>query len=162
MIPWRRGSHNLLREEPFPGTTRLFQTRMNDLFERLFREPFSGLELTEPVPGNGWFRVDVAETDKEITLTADLPGMEEKDLDISISDGVITIQGERKEEKEEKDEKRHYRYVERSFGSFSRSLELPSTAEADKIAATFKKGVLTVKVPKKAEAKAKKIPVRTG
>ena len=94
-------------------------------------------------------RVDVSETDKEITVAAELPGVDEKDLDLSLVDDVLTIKGEKKQEREEKRES--YQLTERSYGRFHRSMRLPFEPDAKKIKATFKSGVLTVTVPKPPE-----------
>ena len=104
--------------------------------------------------------MDVAEDGKEITLTAELPGLDEKDVEILLSNNVLTIKGEKKSEQEKK-EKDYYR-VERSYGSFSRTIPLPEGIDADKVNASFKKGVLTVTVPKLPEAQkeVKKIAVK--
>jgi HSP20 family protein len=106
--------------------------------------------------------VDVVENDKGYEITGDLPGMDEKNIEVKVTDGVLTMKGERQEEKEEKN--KDYYLQERSFGSFQRSFELPESVDADKIEASFKKGVLTVNLPKKAEAQkpAKKIEVKAA
>jgi HSP20 family protein len=106
--------------------------------------------------------VDIAEHDKEYEVTAELPGMEEKDIDVKYADGVLTIKGEKKEEKEEK--KKDYYLSERRFGSFQRAFRVPDGVEADKIDASFKNGVLTVVLPKSAEAqkREKKIEIKKG
>ncbi len=106
--------------------------------------------------------VDVVETEKAYEVTADLPGMDEKNIEVKVADGVLTIKGEKQQEKEEK--KKDYYLQERSFGSYQRSLELPEGVETDKIEASFKKGVLTVTLPKKPEAQksTKKIEVRAA
>jgi HSP20 family protein len=104
--------------------------------------------------------MDVSETDKEIEITAELPGLEEKDVQINVADNVLTIRGEKKAEKEEKD--KNYRLVERSYGAFERALELPKGVNLDAIKATIDKGVLKVVVPKPAPAQAKKIDVKTA
>jgi HSP20 family protein len=104
--------------------------------------------------------MDVAETDKEIEITAELPGLEEKDVQINIADNLLTIRGEKKAEKEEKD--KNYRLVERSYGSFERTLELPDGVNPDVIKASISKGVLRVTVPKPAPAQAKKIEVKAA
>ena len=106
--------------------------------------------------------VDVAETDQAYEITAELPGMEEKNIEVRLANGVLSIKGEKQEEKEEKD-KNYYRR-ERSFGSFERSFQVPDNVDADKIEASFKNGVLSVTLPKTAEAQkeAKKIDVKTG
>ncbi len=104
--------------------------------------------------------MDVTETDKEIEITAELPGLEEKDVQINLADNLLTIRGEKKAEKEEKD--KNYRLVERSYGSFSRTLELPDGVVPDAIKASIAKGVLKVTVPKPAPAQAKKIDVKAA
>ena len=101
---------------------------------------------------------DVTETDKEIEISAELPGLEEKDLQINLSDNVLTIKGEKKAEKERKEI--DFRMVERSYGAFERTIELPEGVNPDSIKATIAKGVLTVTVPKPAPAQAKTIEVK--
>jgi HSP20 family protein len=104
--------------------------------------------------------LDVTETDKQIEITAELPGLEEKDVQVNLADNILTIRGEKKAEKEEKD--KTYRLVERSYGSFVRSLELPEGVNADAIKASIDKGVLKVTVPKPAPAQVKKIDVKAA
>jgi HSP20 family protein len=105
--------------------------------------------------------IDVSETDNEIKVEAELPGVDEKDVEVVVSDNMLTIKGEKKSEKDEK--KKDYHLVERSYGSFARQIALPFAAEPDKAKATFKDGVLTISVPKPPEvaAKAKKIAIST-
>ena len=98
-------------------------------------------------------RIDVSETDTELKIEAELPGIDEKDVEVVLSDGRLTIKGEKKQEKEEK--KKDYHLVERSYGSFARSIALPFEADPDQVKASFAKGVLTVTVPKPPEVKAK-------
>src|SRR5665811_322362 len=95
--------------------------------------------------------VDIAESEKAYELTAELPGMDEKNIEVKVANGNLTIKGEKQEEKEEK--KKDYYLHERHFGSFERSFDVPEGVDADKIEANFKKGVLTVTLPKKPEAK---------
>jgi len=104
--------------------------------------------------------VDVIESENAYEVTAELPGMDEKNIEVKVANGFLTIKGEKQEEKEEK--KKDYYLQERSFGSFERSFGLPEGVDADKIQASFKKGVLTVMLPKKPEAQkpAKKIEVK--
>jgi HSP20 family protein len=121
-------------------------------------EPFSRRELTwAATPA-----MDVAETDKAYEIAAELPGMGESDVEVVAANGVLTIKGEKKEEKEEK--KKDYYLSERRYGSFERRMQIPEDVDADKIEAAFKKGVLTVTLPKKPEAQkpAKKIEVKAG
>jgi len=103
-------------------------------------------------------RVDVEEDDKTIVLKADLPGMEEKDIELRVEDGVLTLQGERKIEKETKEE--NLQRVERSYGSFVRRFTLPESVDADKIGAGFSNGVLKITMPKTAAALPKVIKIR--
>ncbi len=117
-----------------------------------------------PSFGNGKFElvpsIDVSETDKAIEITAELPGLEEKDVQVNVADNLLTIRGEKKAEKEEKD--KNYRLIERSYGSFERTLELPDGVNADAIQASMSKGVLKVTVPKPAPAQSKKIDVKAA
>jgi HSP20 family protein len=106
--------------------------------------------------------VDIAETDKAYEITAELPGMDEKNIEVKLADGVLTIKGEKQEEKEEK--KKDYYLSERSFGSFQRSFQVPDGIDADKIEANFNKGLLTVMLPKSEQGQkaAKKITVKAA
>ncbi|SDE49468.1 Hsp20/alpha crystallin family protein [Paraburkholderia lycopersici] len=106
--------------------------------------------------------VDIAETDKAFEIVAELPGIDEDDLEVKLANGGLTIKGEKHEEKEEK--KKDYYLHERHFGSFERYFQLPEGVDREKIEASFKKGVLTVTLPKTAEARKaeKKIPVKTA
>lgn len=151
MLPWRR-ERTVAERDPFLALRR----EMDALFEGFLgaNGGVRALEAFEP-------RVDVAETDKEVRITAELPGVEEKDVEVSLSGDAITIKGEKREEKEEKGEEQ-YR-LERSYGAFRRSFSLPCEVDADKATASFKKGVLTVALPKSAQAaKSKKIAVKTS
>ena len=125
---------------------------MNRLFENALRgfglSPTSN-ELFTPLSSSGLLKpeLDVAVTDKEYSITVEVPGVSEKDVKIEIVDNTMTIRGEKKQEREEK-EKDYYR-VERSYGSFQRVLSLPEDANQDEVKATFKNGVLTIKMPRK-------------
>jgi HSP20 family protein len=102
--------------------------------------------------------VDVSETKNDIVVKAEIPGMDAKDIDVSLSDGQLVIKGEKKQEREENEE--DYHFVERSYGSFSRSVHLPKDVKGDKITASYKKGVLKVVLPKSEEAKTKEVKVK--
>jgi HSP20 family protein len=104
--------------------------------------------------------VDVVEKEKEYQVSAELPGLDEKDIEVSVSDDMLTIKGEKKEEKEEK--AKNYYLSERRYGAFQRSFQVPSGVDAEKIEASFQKGVLTVTLPKSPEAqkKEKKITIK--
>jgi HSP20 family protein len=121
-------------------------------------QPFWSRETAWPaIPA-----VDVGETDKAYEITAELPGIDEKNVEVKLADGVLTIKGEKTDEKAEK--KKDYYLSERSYGAFQRSFQLPPGVDADKIEANVNKGVLTVRLPKTAEAQQaeKKIPVKAA
>lgn len=131
--------------------------------ERVFDDFTRGFPSLTSFGNNGGSlmpSIDVTETDKEIEITAELPGLEEKDVQINVADNVLTIRGEKKAEKEEKD--KNYRLIERSYGSFERSLELPAGVNADAIKASIAKGVLKVTVPKPAPAQSKTVEVKSA
>jgi HSP20 family protein len=115
----------------------------------------TGARTAELIPS-----MDVAETDKEIEVTAELPGLEEKDVQVNVADNVLTIKGEKKSEKEQKD--KDYRMFERSYGSFSRTIELPAGINTEAIKASLSNGVLKVTVPKPAPAQVKKVEVKSA
>ena len=104
--------------------------------------------------------MDIAETEKDIEITVELPGMQEKDVQLNVADNVLTIRGEKKNEREET--KKDYHLVERSYGSFLRTVELPAGVNPDQIKAEMTKGVLKVAVPKPAPAQTKKIDVKAA
>jgi len=132
-------------------------TKLRNEMDRLWDDYFgSGRKALRPLEGTWLPSVD--ETADKIVVKAEVPGMDVKDIDISLSGDVLTIKGEKKSEREEKEE--NYHLVERSYGSFSRSLRLPVAVDADKIEATYKQGVLTVTCPKKEEVKAKAIEIK--
>jgi HSP20 family protein len=148
----------IVRWEPLREISSL-QTEMNRLFNTVFDAPQQG--------GNGANQVrrwvpamDLVETDAHFVLRADLPGLTEEDVAIEVEDSVLTLSGERKAEHEEKGEGFHR--VERSFGSFSRSLSLPDGVDADKIEAKFDSGVLEVRVPKPEESKPTRVQIGKG
>jgi HSP20 family protein len=112
---------------------------------------------TELAAGHWMPSVDIYETEQELVLKADLPDVDPKDVDIRIENNTLTIKGERKAQKEVNEE--NYYRVERSFGSFARSFQLPNTIDADKVKAEFSKGVLKLTMPKREESKPKQIKV---
>lgn len=107
-------------------------------------------------------KVDVREDEKEINVTAELPGIDEKDLNVSLEQGMLTISGEKKSEREERDKKKNYVISERHYGSFSRSIALPEGVKADKIKAEFKKGILKIEIPKDETVQPKKITINVN
>jgi HSP20 family protein len=147
----------LVRWEPARELSSL-QSEMNRLFNTFFDTPTTG--------GNGggvrrWVpSMDLVETPEHFVLRADLPGLTEADVSIELEDNVLTVSGERKAEHEEK--KEGFYRMERSFGQFRRSLTLPEGVDADKIAATFDKGVLEVRIPKPEERKPRRVAIQVG
>jgi HSP20 family protein len=146
----------LTRWDPFREFVTL-QDRMN----RLFRDSY-GTEGREEALTSTTFAppVDVYEDEHNVTLKIEVPGIEEKDIDVRIENNTLTVHGERKFEKEEKEE--NYRRVERQYGSFTRTFTLPNTVDQDSVQADYDKGVLKIKLAKKAEAKPKQIKVNVG
>jgi HSP20 family protein len=143
LIPWR-GEVERLRNE------------MERLYDRFFDlRPFHRAEDGDWVPF-----LDVSETSTEVIVKAEIPGMESKDIDVSLEGGTLTIKGERKQEHEEKDENFHR--IERSYGSFYRSLRLPAEVDSENVKATYKKGILRISLPKTKKETGKKIEVSPG
>jgi HSP20 family protein len=141
----------LTRWEPFREFATL-QDRMNRLFRESFEDRDESLTTSSFAPA-----VDVYEDEHHITLKVEVPGIDEKDIDIRMENNTLTVHGERKIEKEEKEE--NYRRVERQYGSFTRTFTLPSTVDTEKVQANYDKGVLRIQLAKKAEAKPKQIKV---
>ena len=146
----------LTRFEPFREFANL-QDRIN----RAFRESYSEDGRDEALTTSSFApAVNVYEDEHNVTLKIEVPGIDEKDIDVRIENNTLTVHGERKIEKEEKEE--NYRRVERQYGSFTRTFTLPTTVDSEKVSATYDKGVLKVALPKKAEAKPKQIKVNVG
>jgi HSP20 family protein len=134
-------------QDPFQS----FRSEMDRLFDSFLggvpsltslRQGFSGAQVMTPT-------LDVKENEKEIVVKADLPGMDEKDINLTIHNGVLSLRGEKKSE--HTDERENYHVMERSYGSFQRSIRLPDTIDEDKAEARFDKGVLTITLPKRPE-----------
>src|SRR6202047_2359523 len=146
----------LTRWEPFREFSTM-QDRVNRM-NRLFRESYSPEGPEEALTTTGFAPlVDIYEDEHNITLKIEVPGIDEKDIDVRIENNTLTVHGERKIEKEEKEE--NFRRVERQYGSFTRSFTLPTTVDHENVQADYDKGVLKVKLAKKAEAKPKQIKV---
>lgn len=136
----------------------LIQDRMN----RLFEEKFPGSRKKEDAPGKGVWSpsVDIYETDGQVVVTAELPGIDRNDVSIEVKDGILTIRGERKYQKEV--DKEHFHLMEREYGSFKRSFSLNSKIDQEKVSAAFKDGILEIILPKKEEVRPKKIDINAG
>jgi HSP20 family protein len=142
LTPWRRS-----------GALSPVWREMDDVFNRFFRDM--------PLAERAWQwnpEVDISETDGNVMVKAELPGMEAKDIDIDVTGDMLTLRGEKKIEEEKKEERYYCR--ERHYGSFQRSFMLPTGVEGDKVDARFKNGVLTINIPKSKESKQKKIEIK--
>ena len=151
LIPWRRKEE----EGSTAGSPRIFQREFDELVERFFGQ--------EPVFSRSLFSrtftpvVDIVENENDIIVKAEIPGMEQKDLDVNLAGDVLTIKGEKKAEHEEKGDNFHR--IERSYGSFSRSLALPCEVQQDKAEANYKNGVLSLRLPKSESCKKKAVKI---
>jgi HSP20 family protein len=143
----------ITRFDPFRDVVTL-QSRLNSLF-RDFSEGDSPLTTASFVPA-----VDIYEDPQKVVLKLEVPGIEEKDLDVRVENHTLTVKGERKLEKEEKEENFHR--IERRYGSFYRAFTLPSTVDTESVGATYNAGVLKLELKKKAEAQPKQIKVNVG
>lgn len=141
----------ITRWDPFHNLSTL-QEQVNRLFEGSLPARSEQSALTTWAPA-----VDIYETENELVLKADLPDVNEKDLDIRIESNILTIKGERKFEEKVKED--NYLRVERTYGSFSRSFSLPSTVDNGSVKADYKNGVLTVELPKRAESKPRQVKI---
>lgn len=156
LVPFGRRNVPVKRDDENPFS--LLRREMDSLFDN-FLGGF-GMEPFEGRLGSFSPRVDMAENDREIRVSVELPGMDDKDIDVSLNKDALTIRGEKKEEKEQKG-KDYYR-MERSYGSFSRTIPLPVEIDTEKADASFKKGVLNITLPKtsKSVVETKKIAVK--
>ncbi|MDX1711718.1 MAG: Hsp20/alpha crystallin family protein [Rhodovibrionaceae bacterium] len=140
-----------------------FRQQMDRLFDDFFGSwpPLTPRFRAVATTAGADVRFDASESDKAFEITAELPGLDEKDVDVSVENGVMTIKGEKKSEREEKD--KDYYLTERSYGSFRRSFPMPENVNEDKISANFEKGVLKITLPKTAagKSKARRISVST-
>jgi HSP20 family protein len=157
LIPWSRGRNVTARGEDNPFLT--LHREMNRLFDDAFRDfslaPFGSHSMLDRVTGN-WPSVELSESDKDIKVTAELPGLDEKDVHVELANGVLAISGEKKTETEDKDRL----FSERYYGRFERRLPVEDV-DPDKVSASFKNGVLTVTMPKlpQAQSKVKRIAI---
>jgi HSP20 family protein len=157
----KKGSKELVKGEHVRGLTPFEEAER--WFETAFRRPFSllghrwprfrAMEMEEVSPS-----MDIFEEDGNVVVKAELPGMKKEDIEVTVTDHTMRISGEKK--REEKIEKRDYYWEERSYGSFARSLQLPTEVQTDKVEAKFKDGILEVRIPKTEEAKSKEKKVK--
>jgi len=160
LTPWSRGGLTPFGRDPFSS----FRYEMDRLFDDFFAPTTGeGRHLAAPAQAAALVRpsIDVDETDQAYRVSAELPGLNEKDVELNLRDNALTISGEKRSEREE--EKGGRRYAERSFGRFERTIPFPMEVDADRIDAVFRNGVLTVTLPKneKAQDKTRRIEVRS-
>jgi len=164
LTPWRLSRRDILREPKYDEhPADMLNRSMDRLFKEFFRETgLSSFGGDGEVFSGFYPRIDMTEDEESITLTAELPGMDEKDIEISLTKDVLTIKGEKKSEQEEKSKDSYY--MERSFGSFQRTFPIPEDVNTEKADAVFKKGVLHITLPKTAQKKSsqKKIKVKSA
>ena len=156
IIPWKKEERSLARGRGDGDPFAQLQRRMNSVFEDFFGR--SSSDLWGDDAGEFLPRVDVSETGKEVRITAELPGLDEKDVEVTVTNNMLTIKGEKEEEEGD------YYHSERSYGYFDRTIALPQGIDADNAKAKFKKGVLKVTIPKKPEAQSsrRKIELTEG
>ena len=162
-LPLRRRGTNLPARRENDSPVMAIQSEMNRMFDQFFNDPFTLLPLSSMRNVSEFLpRVDVSETDESMLVTAELPGMEEKDIQISLENEALVISGEKKNDVEEKG--KNFHRVERSYGSFQRVIPLVTDIDEDKVNATFKNGVLTVTLPKTPAAakQARKISIKSS
>ena len=161
LIPWRSKTE---RSDDNGGTTAVtqFRSEIDQLFDQFFSDPFGfGLRgLSEGWTGTWVPTLDVSESEDEVTIRAEVPGVDPEDLDISVSGDFLTLSGEKKEETEER-EQSFYR-SERRFGQFRRQVALPSFVDKENVSAEYKNGILVISLKKTAEAKPRRIPVNVS
>ncbi|HEX8078193.1 MAG TPA: Hsp20/alpha crystallin family protein [Chthoniobacterales bacterium] len=151
LIPWKKNDENALavrRREMDPFAQ--FRREIDQMFDGMLGDWTRPMNLLDRKLGSWMPQIDVRETGKEIRVTAELPGMEEKDIQVSLWDGALSIKGEKSEEHEE--DKGDVHRSERQYGMFERTIPLPAEVDHDKVKATFKKGVLKIILPKTKEA----------
>lgn len=157
IVPWKRSEDRSLSERGSDPFSHL-RNQINRVFDDFWGDSWP-TQRREGFPVGFWPQVDVTETDNEIKVCADIPGVEAKDIDVSVENGTLTIKGEKKHEQEE--EKKGVYRIERSYGAFERAIDLPAEVDELKARAEFKEGVLRLTLPKRpgTESHRKKIPV---
>jgi HSP20 family protein len=161
LMPWTRKGSEMARANDGDHPLFALQREMNRAFDSLWRR-FDQPGMAAGAFGQAMPRTDIVETEKTIEVSVELPGLDEKDIEVSLAEDTLTIRGERKVEREES--RTGYHLSERSYGSFHRAIPLPGSVATDGVNATFSKGVLTVTLPKAPEAvaKTKRIEVKSA
>ncbi len=155
LSPWRK-------RDPINGNLVRLRDELDRTFDRFFDEPFGSMGLEPKAPrAEGWIPpLDMSENDTEFTIRAETPGVNAKDLDISVTGGMLTIAGQKEEQEEKKGE--NFYQCERRFGTFRRVINLPDTVDPDKVTAESENGVVTIHIAKKPGAKPKQVEIKTA
>lgn len=159
IVPWKKDEHSLARRRGNGDPFTLLQRQMDSLFEDFFGNQLPAIwergQMFVP-------QIDISETDAEVRIVAELPGLDEKDVEVTLGGDILTLKGEKKEEHTEESEDRYH--SERSYGCFERAVRLPDGVDVDHANANFKNGVLKIAIPKKAESRAprRKLELKSG
>ncbi len=163
LTPWGKKTDVQTKSQASNDPFSLFRSEMDRLFDN-FLSDFPARGNLTSLRGSAFTtpNIDISESDKEISISAELPGLDEKDFEVTLVDDVLTLKGEKKYEHEEKDGDRHY--TERSYGSFSRSVRLPFSAAESDVNAEFEKGILKISIqkPEEIQSRVKKIEVKSS
>jgi HSP20 family protein len=158
LIPWKNKQHNGNSAEPAPLAT--LRNEMDRLFDSFIREPFGMLDWPAFMGGDKWWpAIDVVESDKDVTIQAEVPGIDPKEIDVTVTGDQLIISGEKKESSEKKD--KGFYHSEARYGAFRRVIPLPPGVDSERVDANYANGVLTLKIQKTPAAAAKKIEIKT-
>jgi HSP20 family protein len=161
LIPWKNKDNKPAGQAPAAPVAQ-FRSEFDRLVDRFFSDPWGNMPFGGEFPGGGDFTpaLEVVEGEDELVVRAEVPGVEPKDIDLSVAGEILTISGEKRQDTMEEGENWHH--SERHYGAFRRSLRLPATVDADKVSAEYDKGVLTIHLPRTAASQARRIQVKGG
>ena len=161
LIPWRnKQKDNEMNEQSIVPAMEDLRTRIDSVFDRFFHEPFGALGELGTGLSNWGPTLDMSETDKYVVVNAEIPGVDPKEIDITIAGNLLTIAGQKSEKTERKDES--FFHSERRFGSFRRSVQLPAYVDSEKVKAEHANGVLTIRLEKQASATPRRVAVKAN
>lgn len=161
LIPWRNKSRSRTSADAGEHPLATLRDEMERVFDRFWLDPWGARAAGLPSGvGSGFPQLDMSETDENVTIRAEVPGIRPDDVKIEVTGNVLKLSGEKSEQKQEK--RGGYRYSERQFGSFSRMVQLPAYVDTNKVDAVYKDGVLSITLPKSPEARPKRITVRNA
>ena len=159
LIPWRRKRESEDTGPQPESSLAHFRHEMDTLLDRFMCDPWAS-DTSRLWTGLSMPRTDLSDEEHRITVSMDLPGVKPEEVKIGISNGLLTVRGEKRQEKQEK--KKHYHLAERSYGGFQRTIRLPNAIDPEQVEATFADGVLNVSIAKRADAKPRRIKVRNA